>query len=280
MREKRPSQTASLVTFLRALADSGHTTAQGFHDPVARNLLSFPWSQLLTRTERRAPHLSPRARTRLTARVDFMALRTLAIDAQVKDAVARGVRQLVILGAGLDARPYRMDELGAVRIFEVDHPATQAYKQRRVIGLTSQGRSLTFVPVNFERDSLDAQLEAHGHRKGEPTLWIWEGVVSYLTEAAFRGTLHTLAERSAPGSRVVINYSVPGSQRLAFTLLLHLWGEPHIGRRTPEQMAAAVAAAGFQVSEDTGYDQWAQRFGARPPLSERATRMRIVVGTR
>src|SRR4051812_10252637 len=129
MKEGRPSQTASMVAFFRALADIGITSATGFHDPVARHLLPMPWSQLFALAKRGAERrpLHP-ALVGAQQGSDLLALRTLAIDAHFREALSLGARQLVILGAGLDGRAYRLRELADVRVFEVDHPATQAWK--------------------------------------------------------------------------------------------------------------------------------------------------------
>lgn len=125
MKEGRPSQTASLVAFLRALADLGFSSVPGFQDPTARHLLAPPWSTLLRFVERRRHRASPLARQGASVGVDQLALRTVLIDAYLREALARGVRQVVILGAGLDGRAYRIQELSGSAVFEVDHPATQ-----------------------------------------------------------------------------------------------------------------------------------------------------------
>jgi methyltransferase (TIGR00027 family) len=278
MRENNPSQTASLVAFLRALADGGYTSAKGFHDPTARQLLPWMWSSLLKGTEWRLRQIPAARRIRIEAAVDTLGLRTLIIDAHVKEAIAHGARQLVILGAGLDGRPYRMKELAGVRVFEVDHPATQRYKRSQVDKLKPLGESLTFVSVNFEKDSLRDALLTNGFRPEQQTIWIWEGVVMYLSEAAFRETLKTMAGLSAPGSRMVMNYAAPAPGGSTLNLLFRWWGEPQVDARTPEQVATAMAAAGFLASQDTGMKEWAERFGARIPRSPRLNRLRVVLG--
>src|SRR5207244_5763641 len=112
---------------------------------------------------------------------DLMALRTSAIDAAVRDALAAGATQLVILGAGYDGRAWRMSELAGVKVFEVDHPATQGDKRAHLAELPPATGVVTFVAVDFERESLGAALDRAGHDRSSPTCWIWEGVVMYLT---------------------------------------------------------------------------------------------------
>jgi methyltransferase (TIGR00027 family) len=267
MDERRPSQTAAMVAVWRALADAGHTSARGFSDPVAHALLSPGWSRLYRVSRRWLEKAPAERRARAIAGYDTMALRVLAIDAELERALAAGCRQLVILGAGLDTRAFRMAALAGCDVFEVDHPATQAYKRRKAEALPRRSRSLTFLAVDFERDDLLARLAASGHHAELPTAWIWEGVVMYLSLDALRGSLAAMARASAPGSRLLLHYHTPldpetaavrGFRRVFFSLLR----EPMIGLRSPESMQAEVVRAGLVVESDTGAKDWAARFGA------------------
>jgi methyltransferase (TIGR00027 family) len=278
VKKGRSSKTALYVTFARALAHGGITNVVGFVDPTARPMLDPSWLRRLENVERRE-HRG--AMFEISKRMaDLMALRTMNIDAHVRAAIERGVRQLVILGAGLDGRAFRMHELEQVDVFEVDHPDTQAIKRERVASLAPDARSVHFVALDFERGSLGAALEQAGHRAGEPTIWVWEGVVMYLTDEAVRTTLAAVAARSAPTSALVIQYNTPEGTDAFSKFVLWLWGEPHVGLRTPEQMASALTAAGFQPSDDSGASDWAARFGSPAPSGNSARRARIVVGRR
>jgi methyltransferase (TIGR00027 family) len=255
-----------LVAFLRALADVGITSVPEFRDPTARHLLSASWSRFFRLAEWRLQKASRSARqVAASAVVDVLALRTVLIDAHLREALARGIRQVVILGAGLDGRAYRIQELAGAEVFEVDHPASQAFKRARLGSLKPTAKLLRFVSVDFEKDSLDVALEQAGHRTDEPTFFIWEGVVMYLTDAAVRGTLSVVAARSAPGSGIVINYLKPGVRSRGMNVLLRLWSEPQIGQRTPSAMKALLEEAGLEAVEDSGPLDWATRFGAQPP---------------
>src|SRR5256885_4200213 len=112
------------------------------------------------------------------AAAEGVAARTVAIDDAVK---ARATPQVVILGAGLDTRAWRMAELAHATVFEVDHPSSQRDKQHRIAALPPPTGPLTLVPVDFTTDRLDNSLHAAGHRADKPTTWLWEGVVPYLT---------------------------------------------------------------------------------------------------
>lgn len=182
--------------------------------------------------------------------------RTNAIDEVVRE---RPAPQLVILGAGLDARAHRLPELAGTTVFEVDHPATQAYKRPRATTFPITARAVRYVAVDFERDDLGERLAESGQTTDEPTSWIWEGVTMYLTREAVGATLSTIAALSAKGSTLVLTYGTPelsfGSPamralgpfvRPAFALL----GEPLHFLPTREEIAALVREHGFRVDRD------------------------------
>ncbi|HEX4681459.1 MAG TPA: class I SAM-dependent methyltransferase, partial [Gemmatimonadaceae bacterium] len=201
MKASRPSRTAHFVALGRALADAGFSHIENFHDPTARAFLSDRATRSLAKAERAARAGKPRFTLEIArVRGDLIGLRTSAIDAALRDAIARGTRQLVILGAGYDGRAWRMPELAGVHVFEVDHPATQGEKRARVTEMAATPATVTFVPIDFERESLAGVLDRAQHDPASPTCWIWEGVVMYLTRDAMRSTLADVARRSAPGS--------------------------------------------------------------------------------
>ena len=133
----------------------------------------------------------------------MMVARTVAIDEAVRAAASP---QVVILGAGLDGRAWRMPELRDVTVFEVDHPDSQREKRARAAALQRIAREVRFVPVDFTRDRLDDALAAAGHDPTRPTTWVWEGVVMYLERADIEATLAVIQRRSAPASRLVMMY--------------------------------------------------------------------------
>ena len=278
MNAGRPSRTAHLVAIGRAMADAGLSHIPDFHDPTARVFLDARGKRSLADTER-ALRAGKRGMRILMARTlaDTMALRTAAIDAAVRDAIAGGARQLVILGAGYDGRAWRMPELGGVTVYEVDHPATQADKRTHLAELPATTAIVRFVPVDFERESLDDALDRAGHDRSSPTCWIWEGVVMYLTREAMRATLAAIAGRSAPASTLILNYHTAHSGLWA-RLMLRLIGEPQITMWTEAEMAADLGSVGFVVGEDSGMADWNARFAQGEARVERALYMRIVIG--
>jgi methyltransferase (TIGR00027 family) len=140
-----------------------------------------------------------------------MVVRTRHIDAALEASLARGVEQVVILGAGLDSRAYRMrDEHPAVRFFEVDSPATQQKKKERVEQLFgSLPTQVVYVPVDFETQSLEERLAEAGLSAEEPSIFVWEGVTMYLNAEAVDSTL-TFVAKSPAGSEIVFDYVYAG----------------------------------------------------------------------
>jgi len=207
---------------------------------------------------------------------DMLGLRTAAIDVAVRDAIANGATQLVILGAGYDGRAWRMPELTEVQVFEVDHPATQASKRAHLSELPPALGQVRFVPMDFERESLSEVLARAGHDRSSPTCWIWEGVVMYLTRNAMRETLAGIADRSARGSTLIVNYHTSHRSFVA-RLMFRLIGEPQISAWTPEAMADDLRVVGFVVREDSGMLDWNRRFAQGRASVERGYYMRIAI---
>lgn len=277
VKPNRPSRTAHFVALGRAMADAGLSHVANFSDPTARVFLDKKGARSLTRTTSAARGAKRSIRVEMArGMADAIALRTVAIDAAVRAALAGGVTQLVILGAGYDGRAWRMSELSGVRVFEVDHPATQGDKRAHLSELPPRKLPVSFVSIDFERESLDAVLERAGHDRSLTTCWIWEGVVMYLTRDAMRTTLAAIARRSAPCSTLIVNYHTAHRRFLA-RLMFRLIGEPQISAWTPDEMASDLRSAGFVVREDTGMADWNARFAAGRAKVERMLYMRIAV---
>ena len=278
MKGKRPSRTARMVAMGRALAHAGLSRVANFSDPTARVFVGEKGKRALTQIDSaiRNGKRSMRLEAARTSS-DIMALRTTAIDDAVRGAIADGAKQLVILGAGYDGRAWRLQELTGVRIYEVEHPATQGEKRALLSELPPPNGAMTFVPIDFERESLGAVLERAGHDCVVPTCWIWEGVVMYLTHDVMRATLTKIAERSAPGSTLIVNYHTQLRGFIA-RLIFNLIGEPQVSAWTEEEMAADLRAVGFIVREDSGMLDWNKRFAQGQAKVDRGFYMRIAVG--
>jgi methyltransferase (TIGR00027 family) len=276
MRQGKASFTAMVVALWRALGDSGLTNIPNFSDPGARKLLqgrrwdvAFRLSRALTST--------PERRAGFTSHVDALLLRVVFIDAVIAAAAAR---QVVILGAGLDTRSWRLTALRGVRVFEVDFPATQSYKRARIVALGPALADVAFVPVDFRRDDLDRALDAAGHDPKLPTVWVWEGVIMYLDDEALRSSLGTIRRRSAQGSILAAHYHEPESsqsQKRLRSLLFSGLGEPQIGLRTQDVMRREIKRAGLRFIEDAGIPEQAARVGATITTNPRVNISRVLV---
>jgi methyltransferase (TIGR00027 family) len=209
----------------------------------------------------------------------FLAARSRVAEEALADSVRRGLRQYVVLGAGLDTFAYRNPYPAAeLRVFEVDHPATQAWKRRRLAAASlAPPESLTFVPADFESQSLPAQLESAGFHAGEPAFFSWLGVTMYLTRAAVLGTLGYIAALPQR-SGVVFDYAVPPAtlnpmRRVLVRAVMSrvaAAGEPWKSFFDPRELAAELRALGFRQLEDLGPDELNARF-----FRERADGLRV-----
>ncbi|MGV9341838.1 class I SAM-dependent methyltransferase [Streptomyces sp. NPDC003688] len=255
--ERAASRTAVLVCQGRAAAD-GRFAVGRFGDPVAVRLLCVEEREAVDEVRAGMPPDGWRARTvyeSVRACAEVVVPRTVAID----DALhARVTGRLVVLGAGLDTRAWRLTELAETDVWEVDHPASQQDKRARLAEAAPEAtaRSVRFTPVDFATDDLGAALDAAGHDPALPTVWLWEGVVPYLTRDQVRATLSALAARTAPGSTLVLNYQSPSVKAAAGRLLARLLGsavtagEPWRSLWRPRRMASLLAEYGFHVTSD------------------------------
>ncbi len=222
-------------------------------------------------------------RGRTLAWTAHAALRMLAVDAAVETALrTTGAADLVIVGAGYDTRAWRLPSLRGRRVVEVDHPATQADKTRRLAAhAAATVAEVVHVGVDLAVDDLGAALGAAGHDPARPTVWLWEAVVPYLPPEAVDATLAVLRERSAPGSQLVVTtvtaslFDPPVLGRVlapvARTMMARL-GEPVLLAESDAATAARLARHGFTHRRVTGPRRWALDAGLEvsgPTLDER-----------
>lgn len=187
----------------------------------------------------------------------FIAMRSRFAEEELALSVEQGIPQYVVLGAGLDTFGCR-NRADGLRVFEVDHPDTQAWKRERLdhAGIEIPA-SMHFAPVDFERDTLAHGLEAAGFCRDEPAFFSWLGVVPYLTREAALATLRFIAGMPR-GSGVVFDYAIPRAllsetEQRAFDLLAERVaraGEPFRLFFEPEQLASDLRGVGFTAIED------------------------------
>lgn len=278
--EKRESVTALFVSAARGLARGDST---GVLDPFAKSLLprgvGAAVGALGAFARSDAANIAFRMAT--GGLVHHIELRTLAIDAALGRYLSRTENaQVMLLGAGADARGYRLEALTGIPFFEVDHPSTQTEKRARASELTPLA-AITYVPVDFEKDSLADSLDDAGFDRSRPTFVIWEGVTMYLTADAVKGTLGVLRDVLATGSALAVTYAlpelspVPRSTRPLIRAAFSMLGEPLRGLYSPKEMARMLTNAGFQPREDTGTTEWAQAHARPAPVVPMLERLSI-----
>jgi methyltransferase (TIGR00027 family) len=277
------------VAFVRATEMFVPQTERLFEDDLvihflptlARFLVRRAWirKQLVAFFERTAPGIS-----------GALLCRTRCIDDMVKDAVARGLRTVVILGAGLDTRPYRLVELAEAAVLELDLPAVQAFKiarlKRRFGALPQHVR---FVPVDFNTERLDVALAKAGLNADDPALFICEGVTQYLQPPAVDTLLGVIAARPK-GSELVFTYVleevVTGQFRPdrsdAFRKSASRRPEPWLFGIEPSELKTFLDGRGLTLCEDVGAEDHVARYlrpiGRDLPVSEieRVARARVL----
>jgi methyltransferase (TIGR00027 family) len=258
MREAKPSLTAQRVAMRRA-AHQLLDDPRVFEDPLA--------AAIAGESERPPAVEHPFSRS-LRA---FIAVRSRYAEDQLARAVQRGVRQYVVLGAGLDTFAYRNPLRSAgLHVFEVDHPATQEWKRARLgdAGIAVPD-DMTFAAVDFERQSLEDGLLQAGFEKHQPAFFSWLGVTPYLSRPAFDATMQFIA-RMPGGSGVVFDFAVERSllspmQQLALDALaarVARAGEPFQLFFDPAVLVSDLTRLGFGHIEDLNCDQINARYFA------------------
>jgi methyltransferase (TIGR00027 family) len=257
----KPSHTALRVALRRAAHQVYDAAPLVLDDPIAVRILGDTYAEELRRTPLRPDRpFSVGLRAFLVARSRFA-------EDMLAAAVGEGVTQYVLLGAGLDTfahrNPYR-----ELRVFEVDHPATQAWKRELLEkNELPEPERLSYVPVDFERQSLDAQLAAAGFDADAPAFFAWLGVVPYLTLEAFRATVEFIASQPR-GTGVVMDYGqprhvLPLREQLShdsLTSRVALAGEPFHLFFTPDEMAGELRE--FSSIDDMGSQEINARYFA------------------
>jgi methyltransferase (TIGR00027 family) len=264
MQPGQPSRTALSAAFHRA-AHQVLERGAIFTDPLALKILG-PDAEAAVRNAERDPS---KKRMRL-----FIAVRTRFAEDSLAAAVTRGVRQLVVLGAGLDTYACRSPLGESLRIFEVDHPATQAWKRQRLAeAAIPVPAALAFAPVDFERETLADGLNTAGFDPAQQTFFTWLGVVPYLTEPAVFATLGFMAGLPG-GAHVVFDYgnppaADPGQDKFsAFHASLAARvasvGEAFRCHFETDALHTKLTALGFREIEDLGPALIRERYFARP----------------
>lgn len=259
MLEKEPSRTAWMAATHRA-AHQVLERGAIFHDPLALRILGQDPEAVARDAQAHPERRGMRA---------FIAARAhLAESALAAGAEQRGVSQLVVLGAGLDTFAYRNPLAGRLRVFEVDHPATQAWKRRRLdeAGIAAPD-DVVYAPVDFEREALLDGLAAAGFDPTRRTFFMWLGVVPYLTADAVRATLAAIGGLPG-GAEVAFDYADPPADLSDEARAAHqvraervaALGEPWLSYFEPPALRDLLTALGFAEVDDLGPRELAARY--------------------
>jgi methyltransferase (TIGR00027 family) len=277
----RPSATAMAVAVSRGSHRAYDQPPWVLDDPYALPLAGPAWPDIRASDEAAfAEPMRRQSRSSIVVRARYAEDRLLAGD----------YRQYVILGAGLDSFAWRRPGLvGPMRVFEVDHPATQAWKRARAgdLGLPIREGHI-FVPVDFEAEPLEAALNRARLDWAQPVFFSWLGVIIYLTTDAVEATLRTIAA-CAPGSAAVLSYdaSEPFLDEAAREMvniesqMVAAAGEPYTLTFSPAEAETLVTRCGLAVAEHpTPADLYDRYFsgradGLRPSTAERLITVRV-----
>lgn len=266
MRDAEPSGTARFVAIRRAAHQLLDDPAV-FVDPLALSIIG-PEARDALKTnpshfeqEFYAPYLRA-----------FLAVRSRVAEDALAAAIAAGTDQYVLLGAGLDTYAYREGPRHPrLRIFEVDHPATQAWKRQLLVtAVIPRPPNLTFVPVDFERQDLHNELRTAGFDDTRPAFFSWLGCTMYLTAATVWQTLAIIAAATRSGGGLVLDYGIPPSRLSPVeqavikqrTARLAEIGEPWKSNLAPERLAQGLRELGFDRLEDLGPEELNPRYFA------------------
>jgi methyltransferase (TIGR00027 family) len=248
-----PSRTAQGAAMHRA-AHQFLDAPPVFADPLALRIIGREAAEELRRGWDR--HAGDRAGG-LRA---FVAMRSRFAEDGLEAAVERGVRQYVLLGAGLDTFAYRAGDLfSGLTVFEIDHPATQSWKRARLAEAGIEiPANVVYAPVNFESETLANGLTRAGFDFARPAFFAWLGVTPYLSRDAVTDTLKFVAASTAQGSEIVFDYSQPvealdATQRAYFEAMAErvaAVGEPFRCFFEPAALSSDLTSMGFSLVED------------------------------
>lgn len=206
MRQNQTSMTAIGIAITRGIESEKPEDERICFDPYARSFVSpalYNFVKLfdtLGWSEKKGPGV-----------MGFLTVRERHIDEYLKLQIEAGIQQLVILGAGFDARAYRFEDImNGIKVFEVDHPASQKDKLQKLNKIFGKiPAHVTYVSIDFNTQNLADRLFECGYSKALKTLFIWQGVTQYLTSEAVDDTLRFICENSGEGSSVIFDYMYP-----------------------------------------------------------------------
>lgn len=264
LREGKPSATALYVAIFRA-AHQLIDRPLVFEDPLALRILDPESRAALEKN----PHHFDQDPSAPFLRA-ILSVRSRIAEEALARAVSTGITQYVVLGAGLDTFAYR-NTYPQVRVFEVDHPATQEWKRGRLEeGGISEPANVTYVPVDFTHESFGAVLTSKGFDPAIGGQFSWLGVTPYVSKDVVRQTFRTAASLAGKGGGIVLDYVLPPETQppiiqaflAARRAQMKEIGEPWDSFFMPDEIEGLLREAGFGEIEDLGMEELNQRFFA------------------
>ncbi len=237
-----------------------------FDDPVVKDLVGAPLRILFQFAGMRS--FTVNQTDAITPGIyGVQVCRARYLDDAVQDALSKGTGQLVILGAGLDTRPYRLPGIERARVYEVDLPAVQADKKKKIAqhfgGLPGH---VTYIPIDFDTQSLESVLAGTSFNRSIPTVFIWEGVTQYISEEAVRRTLAYVGT-CAPGSSIVFTYvlksiierrsNIPNADKMMDTVAKQ---SPWVFGLEPSEMQAYLQPFHLALLADVGNADYQEKY--------------------
>ena len=205
MAKQTVSRTALGAAVCRMIEQYQPVKTRLFDDPIAKELVGGPIRFMLQFAAMR--NLTVQQTNAVAKGIYGVQIcRTRYIDDVVQAAISQGIKQVVIMGAGYDTRPYRLPEMKSVKVFEVDLPTVQDDKEKKLRKLLGRlPDHVTFIPIDFDTQTLETVFSDTAFNPAKPAVFIWEGVTQYISEEAVRMTL-AFVGKSASGNILVFTY--------------------------------------------------------------------------
>jgi methyltransferase (TIGR00027 family) len=267
MAQRTAIESAETMAALRAIVTNESDLAVRCQDPLAKHFLGL--KNRIMAGIRPQPLLKGFMQLAAPGSYCFTIVRTRHFDEILLSEIRSGIEQVVLLGAGYDSRAFRFQhELQGVKVFEIDHPGTQARKKSI---LATIGReppaNVTYISVDFNRQSFQAALAKHGFAREKKTLFLWEGVSYYLPQPVVEGVLGFVSTCAA-GSSIVFDYAIKsfvdgdtstyGGKEVA--RWLKKIREPFLFGLDPKETEAFVASHKLRVVSDLGPEESEQAY--------------------
>jgi methyltransferase (TIGR00027 family) len=270
MDQDRMSRTAEIVAAIRAAHFAFDDSPKIFEDPLAGDMITSPVWRLVG-SNRMVSWVTRQILFRYARPIMAQVLgRARWAEDKLRKALAAGIGQYVILGAGLDSFAFRLPDWAAgIKVYEVDHPATQTAKRQRLekLGLASP-EHLEYVPIDFERETIADALARSSFSPDQTAFLSWMGTLHYLKPEAVFVTLRSLAAFARPGSEVVLDYSIPKELFAPEDSRVHergqkdvtVRGEPWISSFDPARFPEEVCGLGFELLENLSPARQEERY--------------------